>query len=525
MNFRALFLAILVGFSLVSDSTALPSPFRFIGRGLGKGLNAVRAFGSSAANNKYKIGSAVLLAGVSSYLAAYCYVKNLKSPLRWDWLKLDTSKVKFPKNFMWGTADCAYQTQGADSLPQSNWAAWEKKANLEPSGVACDALNKMQEDIALMKKLGVKAHRFSVDWSRIEPQQGKIDPQGLKYYVDFCNALIAAGIKPVVTLHHFVHPEWFEKLGGFEKEENIQHFVAFSERIFKLLGKKVALWCTINEPGVYVFQGYMRGVFPPGKAGLSGMKLAPKVLKNMLNAHVAVYKALKRLPGGKDAQIGLVHQYLMFEKFHDTNSPIKAAFEHMIPKLAGLNECAKSILEFCKTGKFEFYIPGVVHEKFENPDAPKAYDFFGLNYYSHVFLRVHHRLKDMIYPGYRADDIETDMPYGVYAEGLYRALKDVAELGKPIYITENGIADKKDDRRDIWIKRYLYAMHRAMEEGCDVRGYFYWSLMDNWEWDMGYKEKFGLVEVDFKTQERKLRKGAAWFQKVVGETYGIPATA
>jgi beta-glucosidase len=506
MNVRLVLLAVLLGTSALTKAVYFPSPKAVAAAG----LRALRC-----------LGKKVAVTSAATYAAAYYYVKDMKPELRWDWSKIDTSQVKFQQNFIWGTADCAYQTQGAVGCPESNWADWEKRANLEPSGAACDAWNKTKEDIALMKELGVKAHRFSVDWSRIEPKQGEINESALQHYVDFCDALLAADIKPVVTLHHFVHPQWFEQLGAFEKEENIKYFVQFSERIFKLLGDKVALWCTINEPGVYAFQGYMRGVFPPGKSGVSGMRLAAKVLKNMLNAHVAVYRALKRLPGGDTAQIGLVHQYLMFEKFHDKKSPVKAALEHLIPKLGGLNEFTNSVLEFCKSGKFEFYIPGIVHEKSYNAAAPTSFDFFGLNYYSHVHMRIYHRLKDMIHPGYHEYDIPTDMPYGIYAEGFYRALKHVGELGKPIYVTENGIADKHDNRRDIWLKRYIYAMNRAVAEGCDVRGYFYWSLMDNWEWDMGYHEKFGLAEVNFDTQERKLRKGAAWFKEVVGQTYAM----
>jgi len=473
-----------------------------------------------------KISSVVTLAiaglGMLSPSIRYAthrfFVHSDENPreLRWNWSKIDTTKIQFPADFIFGTAVSEYQTSGAHTCRHSNWAHWEKKAALPSSDAACKSWDDYAKDIACLKELGVNAYRFSVDWSKIEPQQGVINEDALAHYEQLCDELIANGIKPIVTLHHFVHPQWFERLGAFEKSKNIKHFVNFCVLVFNRLKDKVALWGTINEPGIYVFQGYVRGCFPPGKTGFSGMRLASKVLKNMLNAHVAVYHAIKNLPGGDKAQIGIVHQYLTFEQFHDGWSPVKALIEYSICSTL-TSFIRDTIIEYFNTGTYHFYIPGVVNYK----DTKNAYkrihslDYIGLNYYSHVFLRVHHRFTDMIHPGYRTYDIPTTMPFAVYAEGLYRAIKHMAQLNVPIYITENGAPTADDACKDIWLRRYLYAVSKAIADGYPVHGYCYWSLLDNYEWDMGYTQKFGLYHVDFKTQQRTLCPGAQWFVDVI----------
>jgi len=454
--------------------------------------------------HKYKT-----LGAVSAIIAfnAYCRYTYTKKELRWDWDKIDTNKVKFPTNFRFGTATSEYQISGSETCKNSNWSEFEVAHNLERSGAACKGWDNAIADIALLKELGVSDYRFSVDWSRIEPQQGEFDEAALQHYVDLCDALLKEGITPMVTLHHFVHPSWFDKLGGFEVTENNKLFVRFCSKVFEKLGKRVPLWCTINEPTVYIFQGYMRGEFPPGESGIAGMKKAGRVLRNMLDAHIDVYQALKKLPGGEQAQIGFAHSYLQFEKFHTGTSPVKAVVEHSVAATLSsfLND---TTINYFTTGKFNFSVPGVVHEESFNHLAMRSLDWVGINYYAHVFLRLHHRLKDSLHPGYRPGDVATDMPYGMYAEGLYRAIQHMAQLKVPMYVTENGLADAKDDRRDLWIRRYIYAASRAVEDGYDLRGFYYWSLMNNFEWAEGYKMKFGLFDVDRTTQKRTLYKGS-----------------
>ncbi|MCX5922502.1 MAG: glycoside hydrolase family 1 protein [Candidatus Dependentiae bacterium] len=444
--------------------------------------------------------------------------------LAWDWSTIDVDAVFFDKNFIFGSAVAEYQVSGAFNCPNANWALWDyaKDKHGNPrihggqrSGRACDFWHSFKEDIALLKHMKVKAFRFSVEWSIIEPQQGVIDKAAIAHYHELCDELLAAGIKPVVTLHHFTHPLWFEKLGAFELEENIPYFVDFARLMVQELGSKVMLWATFNEPGVYVFQGYIRGVWPPGKIGINR---AGKVLYNMMCAHVKAYKAIKNLPGGDTTQVGLVHSVTQFDPYNDDSVIEKTLcyyINHMFHDV---------ITEFFAQGVFSFHVPVLASLDYVNSDAVCSLDFLGINYYSHVLLRVELGFNTMAGQAYRSHEIKTDMPYCIYAEGLYRAIKDVSERitvpqNIPMYITENGIADSKDDRRELFIKRYLYALSRAIQDGYDVRGYFYWSLLDNFEWSEGYTQKFGLYDVDMATQQRTLREGSKALLKVINSTY------
>lgn len=439
------------------------------------------------------------------------------SELRWDWNTIDVDAIRFKPNFIFGTAVAEHQVSGSF---ESNWSrvdgAVDKKgktriANGDKCGVACDFWNRYEQDIELLKELKIKAFRFSVDWSMIEPVQGQFNQAAIDHYHDLCDKLIAAGIAPVVTLHHFVHPVWFEDMGAFEDESNNHHFVNFCTRMVKEFGNKVALWATFNEPGVYVFQGYIMAKWPPFKHGINRAGL---VTLNMLKAHVDAYQAIKALPQGKNIKVGLVHSITHFDPYNDNFIERQGC-----NLLNGLFH--ESITKFFETGNFEWYCPVLSSIEYQNSDAKRALDFFGINYYSHILLRVDSQEQGQ---AYRQDEIRTDMPYCIYPEGMYRAIVDVskriARAQKiPIYITENGIADAKDENRELFIKRYIYAMHKAMEEGHDVRGYFYWSLMDNFEWTEGYKMKFGLYDVDFATQKRTLRNGSRSFLRIVENTY------
>jgi beta-glucosidase len=436
---------------------------------------------------------------------------------RWNWAHINTQDLHFPQPFNWGVALSEYQNSGAVHCPNSNWAEWEMGTDTQgkpridggqKSGKACNFYENWREDINLLKELGINSLRLSVEWSLIEPQSGIFDEKVIAHYREICEALLAAHITPLITLHHFTDPLWFSQLGGFEKEENIFYFARFSEHIFKALADIVPLWVTINEPGIYTFQGYLLGVFPPGQRW--NFKLASIVLKNLMKAHIEVYKVLKATELGQKVQIGLVHQIVQFEQFHEYNILERTVAKYMNSFMHGI------IFKFLKTGKFRFDVPFTCHTKYKDSTAPDCYDFIGLNYYSNFLVMC--RWPDIIKAGsgYREPEIATDMPYGeIYAEGLYRAIKMVSELGVPIYITECGIADKKDDRRKLFLERYLYATSCALEDGYDVRGFYYWSLMDNFEWNMGYDMKFGLYEVDFETQKRTLRQGAYPFIETI----------
>ena len=439
---------------------------------------------------------------------------NLSYPeTNWNWEKIDTQNIHFPNSFAWGTATAAHQVEGNNT--NNNWYDWEHQLdennqprihNGDKSILAADHWNRYPDDIKLMKDIGVNHYRFSIEWSKIEPDNGNFNVEAIQHYRDLCDSLIKNDVTPVVTLHHFTHPIWFEKLGAFEKRENIDHFIEYSEYAFDNLKDLVPIWCTINEPSVFVSQGYFNGIFPPGK---KDPVLAAVVLENLLYAHTKTYKHLKNLDGGDQAQIGLIKNIFQFDPLRRWHI-LDWAFSKVLN-----NVFTHSTLDYFKKGHAIFSLPGMVKKHMENNDAIGAMDFIGLNYYSRMHVKGQASITEPFIFEKRTQDIQTDMDYALYPEGFYKALHTISTLKKPIYVTENGVADQGNNIREIFIKRYLYALNKAVLDGLDIRGYFYWTLMDNFEWAEGYKMKFGLYEVDFKTQKRTLRESSNLFVNMV----------
>ncbi len=434
-------------------------------------------------------------------------------PEKWDWSKIDTDDLAFPSAFLWGTATSAYQVEGGNT--NSQWYMWEHERdekgdprilNGDTCGMACDSWHLYPLDIRLMKHLGLNAYRFSVEWSKIEPREGVFDEEVIRHYQKMCDSLLAAGIEPVVTLHHVTNPLWFERKGAWEKEENISDFLVFVEKIVRALGNRVRFYCTINEPAVYAMESYFSGAFPPGK---KDPVLTALVLRNLLMAHVRTYRLIKSLPGGREKMVGIVKNI----------TPVDPASRWSLADwlFSRLSDRAFNgvTLDFLRTGHYRFYMPGMASLRYDDPDAPGSLDFFGLNYYSHYVYRFSLDLEKAFEPVIPEGEVMTDMEYTIYPEGFYRALWQASTLGVPVIVTENGIADARDDRRDMFIRRHLYALSRAMKEGCDVCGYFYWSLMDNFEWAEGYSKKFGLYAMDPATRVRTLRPGARVYGEIV----------
>jgi len=457
----------------------------------------------------------VVLAIISILYGAAYWGLNSRDPLlNWDWKKIDTSKKDFPKDFVWGAASAAHQVEGGHQ-DINNFGRWEKQfhengeptiVNGDKSGLAVDHWNRVEQDTQLMTELGIDAYRFSVSWSKIMPQPSVVDSAALQHYVDEVDILLANGIEPMVTLHHFTHPLWFEDLGGFEKEENIAYFVEFAEVVFNALHSKVTQWCTINEPSVYMFDAYLSGHFPPGK---QDPVLAAQVLENLMRAHVRVYNKIKSLPGGQKSNVGLVKNMMQMDAHSQYN-----IMDHFIKFFAD-NNYNEVVLNLFKTDKFDFYMPTMVDRSASIEGASQTLDFIGLNYYSHYAFdfngNIDESLETKAYPG----EVMTDMDYGIYPEGIYRAIKRISQLNVPIIITENGIADDRDDRRGNYIERTLYAVSKAIEDGYDVQGYYYWSLTDNFEWNLGYGQRFGLYHVNFETQERRLKEGSKRYIEII----------
>ena len=449
---------------------------------------------------------------ITFYIILITYFHYKYPELRWDWDDISTDKILFPNSFFWGTATAAHQVEGNCN---NNWSEFENGYSAEglpnikdnqKSGLACDHWNRFPEDIKLIKKLGVSYYRFSIEWSKIQPEKDRFDLDALKHYSKIIDQLIDNNIIPVITLYHFTHPIWFEEIGAFEKTQNINIFVSFCKRVFNEYSNKVKYWCTINEPAVVAAQGYCMGIFPPGKKNLN---ISTIVLKNLLEAHVQVYRTLKRMKSGSRAKIGIVKNINQFEpwrRWHILDWGISNIANYFFNDLT---------IKFLHTGIFRLRIPGLVWMYHKNLKAIKSIDYFGLNYYSHNHLKMQFSIKEPFLLKYYKQDIMTDMPYAIYGEGIYRAIKFVSKLNKPIIITENGIAVKNDKIRELFIKRYLYAVSKAIRDGYDVLGYFYWSLMDNFEWAFGYDMKFGLYAVDYENQKRFLKEGSKAFIDII----------
>lgn len=393
-----------------------------------------------------------------------------------------------------GTATSEYQYSGIEHCPNNQWAQWERE-NLpmeEQSGKACDLWNRPAEIVAILQKLGLNTFRFSVEWSKIEPKEGVIDLEALTHYVEFCKMLKDGGIEPMVTLHHFTEPLWFSEKGGFEKEENIGAFVNFSRIIFEALSRYVGLWCSINEPGIVAFSGYILGHFPPNKTDLA---LSAEVLKNLLKAHCAVYRELK--PLRPDAQIGIVHQGLRFTPYRLWN-PLEVLAASYLTRMTH-----DVIMEFLSSGVFDYKIPFQVNNFFVEREIEELNDFIGVNCYARPLIKQVFGWEFMISTHYPHEEM-TEMEFREDPAAIYEMLKEVHEkTGKPIYVTETGISTLNEEQYKRYMERALYSISQAIEEGADVQGIYVWSLMKNFEWNMGWGHNFGICD-----QEGNLRKGA-----------------
>jgi beta-glucosidase len=426
--------------------------------------------------------------------------------INWDWSTIDYNQVWFPPTFLWGCSDSALQTEGIVTAGgrtiENSWTAHEKtKPNLEKVGHACERWTRYKEDFKLLKQVGMNIYRFSVEWAKIEPHQGSFDREAMQHYIDVVDELLALGIEPVLTLFHHTCPLWFFDKESFEHADNIKYFVEYARYVFLHLHTKVKKWIIFNEPVAYAFEGYFRGVYPPAKKSLA---LAGLVILNQLNAHVAAAQEFRKI--NPNAKIGIAHMSQPLDSYTKWNPLVKTitkTFSYLI------NE---TTIQFFKTGKFRWLPPWI---RGENKDAPGSLDFFGVNYYTHTTVKQIHPFKIEACP--RPNEPVVDDSDGrpertkvMYPEGLYRSIVRASKLGIPIYITENGVATENTALRDEYIRKHLYVASRCIAEGYDVRGYFFWTLMDCYSWNKGYANKHGIFAVNFETQERNYRPSAQY---------------
>lgn len=476
---------------------------------------------------KYVMYALVLIAMVYIAILAL-YHRQID---KWDWSEIDTEQVSFPTDFVWGTASAAYQVEGGHGEFDS-WGWWETQTDeegrgrtLDRSGIVNDEWHRYDQDIANMQEIGFDSYRFSLSWSKIEPKRGEFNEAALAHYDALINDLLAAGITPMITLHHFSHPTWFEQKGAFDNEANIDDFVRFAKGVFARYGDRVHLWGTFNEPAVYAYGRHIDVNFPTPYDKPDFNRLG-NTLKNTLIAHDAVYRQIKSMPNGKAAQIGMIKSMMQMDPANSWDAG-DVVIAHYANKLF-----MDAYLNYFEMGKFDFTaFPIGVDIVYTNPHPKQPnLDFMGLNYYSHnAFdfdwsdLDIDKASKPLVYP----NEIKTDLNYGYYPEGLYRAIREISRVGKPIYITENGIGlgPERDDLRTEHLKTALYDVSKAIDEGYDVRGYYYWSLNDNFEWESGFSKQFGLFHVERYPSsahylQRTPKPTALYFQQVLDRVKG-----
>lgn len=397
--------------------------------------------------------------------------------------------LKFPKNFLWGSATAAHQVEGNNK--NSDWWEFEKKKgnieNNEVSGIAVDHYNRYEQDFDIARSLNHNIHRFSIEWARIEPEEGKFDKSKIEHYRKVIQALKERKMKVVLTLFHFTLPNWFAKKGGWENIKAVEFFLRYVEYVVKELGNEVDFWVTINEPLVYSSQSYLLGNFPPK------VKSIFRFFK-VVNTLITVHK----------------ESYLLIHKYFDN---AKVCFSKNIPFFEPYR---KEIFLDRVSAKLADYI---VNDYFISKTS-QYIDFFGLQYYVHSRVKFklggsYFNLGEEVGIETSENAIVTEMGWEIYPDGIYHALKKLQKYKLPIIITENGIADKRDEHRADFVRDHLINVHKAIQEGVDVRGYLYWSLMDNFEWIFGRRPRFGLVEIDYeKDLERRVRKSALYFSKI-----------
>lgn len=386
----------------------------------------------------------------------------------------------------------------------------------DTSTVACDWWKgeRYRDDFDLARSLHQNAHRLSVEWSRIEPREGEWNADAIAFYRRVLSALRERGMTPLVTLHHFANPRWLRAKGAWETEAIVPLFERFAMRAAQALGDLCDFWVTINEPMVYAYTGYVNGNWPPGKKDFG---LAMRVLTNVLRGHSAAYHAIHRAQPG--ARVGLAHNILPF-KPANPNSALNRA-------IARLQDYAynRVFLLALEDGRVRFPMGVGVRV----PEANGAQDFIGLNFYFTRRVAV-----DFSQPGTFFGRTLPAKPWGVSyddelrewfgkgdidPESFYRTVKWLAEYGKgkPIYVTENGVPDRNDELRPRCLITYLGALHRAIDEGAPVKGYFHWTLVDNFEWIEGYALRFGLIANDLATQTRTPKPSAAIYARIARE--------
>lgn len=413
----------------------------------------------------------------------------------------------FPKSFLWGAGTSSHQVEGNNT--NNDWWLWEQHIPLNMRSLeACDEWNRFEEDFGLAQSIGLTAYRFSLEWSRIEPSIGVFDEVALEHYRQMIISLRSKRIEPIVTLNHFSIPIWLVKQGGWLSKNSPELFAQYVQKATETLGSDVHYWITINEPAVYTYKSYMMGQWPPGE---KSTKKAFKVVQNLARAHVLAYGKIKDVyaqKGWKEPMIGIAQQVLIFAP-----CSARSLWDRLSANLRDqvINHLFVQALIRGKAkvfGVFSIRLP-----------KARTLDFIGLNYYTREYVRN----RGFLLADVLGAECVSENPYTrknclgweVYPQGLYTFIKAFSKYKLPILISENGMCTNDDTLRSEFIVDHLKAVALAMSEGAPVIGYLYWSLLDNYEWAEGFAPRFGLIEVNYVTQGRKIRESARKFKEII----------
>lgn len=434
------------------------------------------------------------------------------------------SDTTFPNGFLWGAAAASAQIEGGWNEGGRTPSIWDVAAKKqvkrgENCHTACDHYHRWREDVALMREIGLKSYRFSISWSRVIPEEGRVNPEGIKFYSDLVDALLEAGIEPLVTIYHWDMPLWVYKKGGWMSESIVPLFRDYTKVLVDALSDRVTWWMTINEPGCFIMNGYMQGVHAPFKRNYLALS---KLTRNCMLAHAEAVKVIRQ-HAKKPPKVGVAFSSGAWVPAHETPDEIEDARKKTVETGNGLM-ANRWWMDPMLLGKpVRAYGIYATHEK-DMAAICQPLDYIGLNIYTSFNYAD--------WGGGKKPDpgmAKNSLGWVIDGRVMYWNVKFVYERYKlPILITENGLAandtvslDGKvhDPQRTDFIYRYLGGLKRAVDEGIPVLGYQHWSVMDNFEWAEGFDPRFGLIYVDYATQKRIL-KDSAWEYKKIIETNG-----
>ncbi|SEG12050.1 broad-specificity cellobiase [Caloramator fervidus] len=439
-------------------------------------------------------------------------------------------KYKFPDDFIWGVATSAYQIEGAYNKDGKGENIWDRFTSIPGNiyknhngNVACDHYHLYQSDINILKELGIKNYRFSISWARIFPDgYGKVNQKGIEYYRRLINALLDKGIQPAITLYHWDLPQELQDIGGWTNKKVVDYFVEYAELMFKEFGDLVPIWITHNEPWVVSILGHAWGVHAPG---IKDYKIALKVAHNILLSHGKVVKLYRSM--SLKGKIGITLNLSSIHSATDSEKDLLAAkiydgfmnrwFLDAILKGSYPEDMKKLYNELNILPQFSDDDMKIINERI---------DFLGINYYTRSVVKYDENAYPLKVSMLDLDNPKTDMGWEIYPKGLYELLINLHKNydGIDILITENGAAFNDivnykgkvvDDYRIDYLYRHLLEAYRAICDGVNLKGYYLWSFLDNFEWAEGYSKRFGIVFVDYNTQKRIIKDSAYWYSDVI----------